>query len=304
MKNISKTGLFLIILFLLSYSAAGIYRLAGGGGPGSSAYIIFGVFYMFIPTITVLIVRKLVWREEIRHDLMISLKLNVWLIVSWLLIPVMVFATVGINILFPGAAYSPEMTGFFERLGSQMTAEQMEQMRESMDKLPMGVLWLTLSQGMVAGITINAVAAFGEELGWRGFLLKAFRHMNFVRASVLIGIIWGIWHAPMILMGHNYPEHPHLGVLMMTVFCVLFSPFLMYVTIKSRSVISAAIMHGTLNGVAGISIMLVEGGNDLVKGFTGLAGFATMSVFLLLLFVYDMYISKNRIFANSIADYV
>jgi hypothetical protein len=121
-----------------------------------------------------------------------------------------------------------------------------------------------LFQGLFAGITINALFAFGEELGWRGFLLRQFRQMSFIKASLTIGFIWGIWHAPMILMGHNYPQHPEIGVLMMIVFCILITPFHLYITIKAKSVIAAAILHGTLNATAAISIIGISGNKRLI----------------------------------------
>lgn len=154
-------------------------------------------------------------------------------------------------------------------------------------------------QGLLAGITINAIAGFGEELGWRGFLLKQFKEMSFVKASILIGIIWGLWHAPLILMGHNYPQHPIAGVFMMTLWCILLTPIFLYITIKSKSVIAAAIIHGTLNATFGISIMLIEGGNDLTVGMTGVAGFISLTFTIAVLYLYDRYISKDNILTTK-----
>lgn len=74
----------------------------------------------------------------------------------------------------------------------------------------------------------------------------------------------------------------------------------MYITIKAKSVIAAAIAHGTMNAIAGISVMMIKGGNDLNAGITGLAGFIAIIVFVALIFVYDMYISKNKIFTSKI----
>jgi uncharacterized protein len=79
---------------------------------------------------------------------------------------------------------------------------------------------------------------------------------------------------------------------------------LLYIAIKSKSVIAAAIMHGTMNAIAGISIMLIDGGNDLTTGVTGLAGFITLSIILAGLFIFDRYISKDRIFTNRISNYI
>jgi len=157
---------------------------------------------------------------------------------------------------------------------------------------------------MLAGITINAVAAFGEELGWRGFLLNQFKEMKFVQAALIIGFIWGIWHAPLILMGHNYPQHPQIGVLMMVVLCILWTPFYLYITIKSRSIIAAAIMHGTMNATASISIIAISGGNDLTSGIAGGAGFIALAFFMIGLFIYDQFVSKDKILTNKISNYL
>jgi membrane protease YdiL (CAAX protease family) len=170
--------------------------------------------------------------------------------------------------------------------------------------MPVHPIQLTLVQGLIAGITVNAVAGFGEELGWRGFLVREFREMHFLRASLIIGFIWGIWHTPIILMGHNYPQHPEIGVLMMTIFCILLTPLFIYVTIKAKSVIAAAIIHGTLNATAGISIMLTSGGNDLTTGLTGLAGFITLIFILILLYIYDSKITKEKILTGKIIDHL
>ena len=42
-------------------------------------------------------------------------------------------------------------------------------------------------------------------MGWRGYLLQKLSKEYSVQKSIIIsGIIWGIWHAPIIAMGHNY----------------------------------------------------------------------------------------------------
>jgi len=301
MKKLNKTILFLILTFAISYSIAGIFKIAGGSYSNKLAFTLIGSLYMFVPALCVVIVKKLIHKEKLKSELLISFRINKWFFVAWLIMPVISFCTLGISLLFPDISYSPEMTGMLKRFEGTMTPEQLEQMKNSMATLPISPVLLTLIQALVAGITVNAIAAFGEELGWRGFLLNEFKGMNFAKASLIIGFIWGIWHAPFILMGHNYPQHPQIGVLMMIILCILLTPMLLYITIKSKSVIAAAIMHGTMNAIAGISIMLIDGGNDLTTGVTGLAGFITFTIFLAGLFIFDRYISKDRILTNIIS---
>jgi membrane protease YdiL (CAAX protease family) len=215
--------------------------------------------------------------------------------------PVLAITTFGITLLLPNISFSPEMKGMFERFSNMLSEEQVVQMKQSMDTLPVHPFWITLGQGLIAGATINAIAGFGEELGWRGFLFRKLGHLSFLKASLIIGLIWGIWHAPIILMGHNYPQHPVAGVFMMIIWCVLLSPLFLYFRIKSNSVIQSAIMHGTLNATYGLSILLIKGGNDLTTGMTGIPGFFTLLIAISVIYIYDRLISKEKITMQLVA---
>ncbi len=260
--------------------------------PGS---LLVGTTYMFIPAVVAVVVQKLIYKEPVIKPLGISFKLNRWFLAAWLLPPVMAFATTGVSLLFPGVEYSPEMAGMFERLRSVMTPEQINQMKNQAAALPVHPIWIGLLQGLIAGITVNAVAAFGEELGWRGFLLKELGHLGFWKSSALIGLIWGVWHAPLILQGHNYPQHPGAGVFMMTIFTLLLAPIFSYVSLQAGSVIAAAIIHGSLNGTMGLSLMVVKGGSDLTVGGTGLAGFIVLAFVNIGLLIYDRTRAKEPV---------
>lgn len=114
------------------------------------------------------------------------------------------------------------------------------------------------------------------------------------------GVIWGLWHAPIILNGHNYPQHPVTGVFMMVLFCLLLTPVLLYFRKKGRSVILPAIMHGTFNAVAGVSLLAVLPVNDILYGATGLAGFIALLIVNVCLYLYDRFIAKENIFSSRL----
>jgi uncharacterized protein len=132
--------------------------------------------------------------------------------------------------------------------------------------------------------------------------VKSFKAKPFWAAALLIGAIWGIWHTPLILMGHNYMQHPKIGVLMMTGWCILLSPLFLYILIKTKSVVAAAVMHGTLNAVAGISLMPISGGNDLSVGMTGLGGFITLAISIAILFLIDQFVIKDKVMTSKLED--
>jgi len=119
---------------------------------------------------------------------------------------------------------------------------------------------------------------------------------------LITGVVWGLWHFPLILIGHNYPQHPVAGIAMMVIWCVLLLPAITYIVIKSKSVITAAIFHGTLNAIAGISLLFLRGGSDLTNGVTGMAGFVTLLFINILFYLYDKYITKENIFTNKIME--
>lgn len=284
--NLKKIGWFIGLTFSFNWLLAFLFfALVGNRNP--IATLVMAIAYMFVPMIIAIVVQKFVCKEAVKEPLGISFRFNRWFLVAWLLPPLLALATFGVSLLLPGVQYSPDMAGMFERFGAALTPEQIAQMQAQMDTLPIHPIWLGLLQGLIAGITVNAVAGFGEELGWRGFLQRELAGLGFWQSAGLIGLIWGIWHAPLILQGHNYPQHPIAGVGMMTLWCILLSPVLSYIRLRARSVLAAAVFHGTLNGVAGLAIMLIQGSNDLIVGLTGLAGFVVLALVNLGLLVYQ-----------------
>ena len=175
--------------------------------------------------------------------------------------------------------------------------------REQLGSIPAYLMVLiSLVSGLMAGVSVNALAAFGEEYGWRNYLVNTLREVKFWPAALFIGIVWGIWHFPLILMGHNYPNEPQWGVLLMVVMCILLGFIELYFVLKSKSMAVAAIMHGTFNAVAGVVIYFTLGGNDFVNGMTGLSGFIVMTVTILCIWIYDKYISKDNILSMTLGD--
>ena len=237
---------------------------------------------MYIPMLAVIITQA-ISKEPIFSGVGISLKFNRWWVIGWLLIPVIALAILGMTLLMPGAKWTPDN----------------DTMKMALQSMPEGFgVWgfigVTVLSGLLSGATINAVFGLGEEIAWRGFLLNMFTGKKFWKVALWTGIIWGFWHAPIILNGHNYPQHPVLGVFMMVVFCVMMTPILIYFREKSGSVIVPAIMHGTFNALAGLSLLLVTPANDLLYGATGLAGFLVFLIVNVCLFLYDRLVSKGK----------
>ncbi|MDS0476879.1 CPBP family intramembrane glutamic endopeptidase [Natrinema sp. 1APR25-10V2] len=156
-------------------------------------------------------------------------------------------------------------------------------------ELPPGLLGVVVTIGiaLVLGSTVNAVFAFGEEFGWRGYLLWELAPWGFWKASFAIGSLWGLWHTPVIVAGYNYPSFPYIGVIAMTIACLSFSPLYTYIVIRAQSVLAAAILHGVFNGSAGLVVVYAAADGpvleELVASPVGAAGvlafgFATIAI--------------------------
>ncbi len=267
----AKAILYVVVTYVLSLLLIGIY-FAVGGTTGSSGRFALSVIYMFVPLVAAIVIQRVAYREPIALPLRIGWQINRWWLAAWLIPAVLAAATLGVSLLLPTVQFSTEMHGLFGRYQSLLTPEQMEEARNQLSGLPVHPAWFILLQAMIAGVTVNTLAAFGEEAGWRGLLLSELLPLGAWKSSLMIGAVWGLWHAPLVLMGHNYPDHPGVGVLLMVIFCVLLSPLLTLVTLRGNSVLAAAILHGTINGVAFLPIAMVEGGSDLATGLTGLPG--------------------------------
>jgi membrane protease YdiL (CAAX protease family) len=291
---------FITITYLLSWTLAGLSYLAGVryNTPASFAVTIG---YMYVPMIVAILLQKGLLKEPLIKPLGLSFRLNPWWLLAWLLPPAVSFATIGVSLTFPTVHYSPQMAGLLERFSSILPSEQMEEVERQIETTPIHPLWIGLLQGLIAGPTINAVAGFGEELGWRGFLQKELGEMGFRRASITIGFIWGLWHAPIIAQGHNYPDHPLIGVLMMVVWCILLAPIFGFVRLKTGSVIAVSVLHGSLNATAGLALIVVEGGSDLLIGVTGLAGCSVLLLINILLCIFDRFLSSLPVMSAGVS---
>ena len=122
-------------------------------------------------------------------------------------------------------------------------------------------LLILLTQALVASVTLNAALALGEETGWRGYLLPALLPLGRLPALLLTGLIWAVWHLPLILLGYEYPGAPRgLALLAFVVFCVGAGALLGWFRLRSNSILPAAVAHGAINAWAGVPTLLAAAG--------------------------------------------
>ncbi len=148
--------------------------------------------------------------------------------------------------------------------------------------LPEMVVAIQLVFSFTLAPLFNCLFALGEELGWRGFLLPRLLPLGQWRAILLSSAIWGVWHAPAILQGHNYPGgRPVLGVFMMIVFCLLLGVIFSWLYLQTHSPWTPTLAHGSLNATAGLSILFLADVDIVVGGTVSSAiGWIGLAVFV------------------------
>lgn len=249
-----KRPLTVFLLIVAALTGALSLILWRMGGMASKMYTPIAAAMMLIPGIASLLSRIIC--EEGFGDLGIRprfrghgrLYLAAWLAPA-------LFTVLGgiiFFLIFPDS-FDAKMSGYAAALEAQGASAPIELLVAAQ-----AVSALTL------GPLINLLPALGEELGWRGYLLpRLMRCTSTSRAVLLSGLIWGVWHAPLIAMGHNYgltyPGAPWLGILTMTFACVLLGAFLSWLFVRTGSAIPCALAHGALNAIAGLGIFWVNG---------------------------------------------
>ena len=293
-----KAVVYSICVCLFSWAVFGLLWLTVlKGQPSDSIGMqVTKVFYMFFPMIVALLL-QLVKKEKPSGTGLLKFNISwTWLIAAAIPYAV-ILLTLLISALMPGVKiqYSPE--GLISFAG--LEGEAADALISQFGAIPPAVaIASTLVSGLIAGCTVNAIAAFGEEYGWRNYLVDALRGQQFWKAALLIGLVWGIWHAPLILLGHNYPQHPIAGVGMMCVFCFLMGALELWMVLKTDSVFPAAIMHGTVNAISGLTLFFVQGGSDLTVGVAGLSGFIALAIVIAIIWLYDQ--KHDKIMSNCL----
>lgn len=147
--------------------------------------------------------------------------------------------------------------------------------------------------GIFLGGIVNFIPCFGEEWGWRGYLLpKMAKNLPAIPMLLINGVIWGLWHAPLTAIGHNYgvgyPGFPFTGIAAMCGFCIVMGIFLSYVSMKTKSCIPAILAHGAINSIAGLGMYFTtDGGNPFIgPAPTGIVGAIPFIVAAILMLVF------------------
>jgi uncharacterized protein len=260
---------FLILTFFISTAIFSLYQFIP-----TLWFTFYFAIAMWVPGLVAIWIRR-AQGVKVQPSLLLVWKSNRYVWLSAVTPIVLIFVLIALNIVFTSANFeiNEQVVNAFNDLGVPANLHVYL------------LIGQTVINGFIAGISINAIFALGEEIGWRGFLQKEF-DLGLWKSGLLIGAIWGLWHAPLVIQGYNFPQHPMLGVGMMVLACAPLGLIMSYFVQRSGSVISAAFFHGVFNAVAGLGLLVLDTYVDYIHnpfGITAIIIYSTLALFLYLL---------------------
>ncbi|RSK25960.1 CPBP family intramembrane metalloprotease [Bacillus sp. HMF5848] len=125
---------------------------------------------------------------------------------------------------------------------------------------------------LLIGTSVSSVLA--EEIGWRGYLYNKLISMGFMKSQLLIGVIWGSFHLPIIIFNGDYHSDTNLllyiPLFMVTI--ILASVFIGYVRFVSGSLWAASLAHAAHNLAWHYGEQFSINANEIATYLTGDAG--------------------------------
>jgi membrane protease YdiL (CAAX protease family) len=288
--------IFLAFVFGIAWATGLVIYLTGGlaNSPRLAsnlplALVLMATFYLWAPALANIFTRLLTregWantllRPNFRHGW------PYWL-AAWVL--------PGFLVIWGGTVYYMLFPQYYDQTLSKVAPSLPAGSMMGLAPLWPIVVWLIAILRTVVDILVapplNAIVTFGEEFGWRAYLLPKLLPLGSRKAVVLMGVIWGVWHWPVIFMGYeygfDYPGWPWLGPLLFIWFTFTAGVFLAWVTLRGGSVWPAVIGHAAINGIAQLPIIFLKGTPNLTVGpiaigVVGGIGFTLLAVLLLAL---------------------
>ena len=225
---------------------------------------------MFIPAISAFAVRKWVTKEGFATANLCRGPIKPYLLV-WMAVPSLFALIYGVTTLLGFGKFEPDFSNIIRNLPPLPPGKTLP---------PPEVLIGSIGfASLTVGVLITSIFTFGEEFGWTGYLLPALAPLGKWQAIILYGAIWGVWHAPLVWGGFNYPGHPIAGMILMCLFTISIGITQYFLLERYRSVYLTSVLHGCVNSQGrGIWPMLFTQIHPILGGLVGLIGIALITI--------------------------
>jgi membrane protease YdiL (CAAX protease family) len=231
------------------------------------------------PALATFVVRKWITREGF-DDLKLRFSANRWLLyVLALVLPLLVVGFMSVE----GVTLGLGMPDFSlaQAIATQPVGRDLSAME--------GLGLLIVPQVLLTALIATPIL-FGEEFGWRGFLQRRLFPNAPIVSAVVTGVIWGVWHYPLIFRGYNYPDLPLFGAAVFTVVTILFSYIFGWFYRRGASIWCNSLAHAATNTVGSLSLLWLAGmGGPILVSYGGLLALAPLTLVAVVFALIDRY---------------
>ncbi|MCW5912842.1 MAG: CPBP family intramembrane metalloprotease [Cyclobacteriaceae bacterium] len=263
MKEQRQLIYFLLLNFALGILISLIVMRTGGH---DSEYIGIGYVSMFIPAISVLIM-KLFFKAEVGTIDWNKFPIK-WVPVALFLIPLAIHA-----ICIPLDAFLNNGTIPWQSwLHADTDGLYHSPPERNWGTLTSSGLVLRILLNMVIGLAILTILVFFEEIGWRVWMFSRLMKSFDIKKTILIGaIIWGAWHIPFDISGIHYIEGipTHQMVVMNLLGYIGAGVFIGWLWVKSQSIWIICLTHASLNNWGQYAFKYIEDAQNVTLLHTG-----------------------------------
>ena len=188
-----------------------------------------------------------------------NIKKNVrWLLFAWF-VPA-VLTVLGAAVYF--CVYRKDFGSDLPGLVSMLTEQGVDVSDGTIQGLSLtAFVAVQAAEAILIAPFVNMLAAVGEEIGWRGFMTPAIQKLTGKKLGLIIsGVIWGLWHAPLIVLagyeyGTDYFGEPWFGVVLFCYITTLIGIILSFLYDRSGSILYPTLFHGAFNAIAALPLL-------------------------------------------------
>jgi membrane protease YdiL (CAAX protease family) len=102
-----------------------------------------------------------------------------------------------------------------------------------------------------------------EDLGWRGYILPKLRERtDTLTASLVIGVAWAFWHAPLFLFPQGAGVVGHIAFPWFALLTTAWSVLMGWVYVNTRSILMPVLFHAAMNTTLGTLGVLGQAGGE------------------------------------------
>jgi uncharacterized protein len=283
---------YYVAVYCASYGLVLGFRLAGGSF-SSPSWVFFAQASSLTPALMAMALTRWMWHEPLRSSLALRLRRDRWLLVAWLLPWALGLLALAFGLVVPGASYDGTLQPAVDR--TFISPAQLAMLQGFAARLSLPTVTLLFPMGLLTSVTMSFLAGCGEEIGWRGFMHTQLRPLGFWRNAFFTGLFWLGWHLPLLAMGYGYPQHPGLGILLMSLHILIFSIGLAYLRERGASSVVTGLFHGTTESAVLLAVGPVRGGSDITVGVGSLSWTAAVAVVVGLLLLHDHFVAREPI---------